>query len=117
VNPLTMLRAHQYDAELDAAVWVDDHNLLRHIAGFLAHHRVLRTVVLVVAAPLLAIPAAIWAARETGRVLDRAHEVAGKGTKPCRPCVTAEADAFAAEDTVTYTDVCNAWDLSDGGLL
>lgn len=116
MNPLTMLRAHQYDAELDAAVWVDDHNLLRRIAGFLAHHRVLRTVVLVAAAPLLAIPAAIWAARETGRVLDRAHEVAGEGTAPCKPCINREANEFAHAGALTYEDLVHGWDTKDSGL-
>lgn len=116
MNALAMLRAHQYEAEYDAAMWIDNRNVLRRIAGFLTHHRVLRAAVLVLAAPALAIPAAIWAARETGRVLDRAHEVAGEDTAPCQPCVKAEADKFAAGHTLTYADVCDAWDLTDGGL-
>lgn len=116
MNPLTLLRNHQADAELDAAVWVDDHAPLRRIVAVLAHHRVLRAVALVLAAPVIAIVSAIWAVRETGRVIDRAHEVAGEGTVPCRPCVIREADEFAHAGELTYTDVCHAGDLSDGGL-
>lgn len=116
MNPLTLLRNHQADAELDAAVWVDDQPLLRRAVATLAHHRVLRAVALALATPAIAVAATAWAVRETGRVIVRAHEVAGEGTAPCRPCINREADEFARSGVLTYTDVCNEWDLADGGL-
>jgi hypothetical protein len=117
VNPLPVLLAHRHEAEYDIAVWIDNHAQLGRAARFLAHHRMLRAAVVILAAALLAIPAAVMAAREAGRLIDRAHEVAGEGTAPCKPCVTREADEFVADNTeLTYADVCHAWDLKDGGL-
>lgn len=117
MNVLALLRDHQHDAEYDTAVWIDNHNRLGRAARFLAHHRVLRAVVLTVAAPALAIPAAVLAVREAGRLIDRAHEVAGEGSAPCKTCVTREANTFANDRTdLTYADVCHAWDIADGNL-
>lgn len=114
MNPLNLLRGHQPDAELDAAVWIDNQPLLRPIAGFLAHHRTVHAIASTALGVALAPVAAVAAAASTaGNVIDRAHEAAGEGTAPCSPCVTAEANEFADEDTLTYTDVCNAWDLGD----
>lgn len=110
MNALKMLRAHHAEAEIDAAVWIDSQPALRPIAAFLAHHRTTRALA---AAAIGTALAPITAAR----LINHAHAVAGEGSAPCRPCVTAEADEFAGDDTLTYTDVCNAWDLSDGGLL
>ncbi|NUQ98344.1 MAG: hypothetical protein HOY79_17930 [Streptomyces sp.] len=113
MNVLAALRNHQNDAEYDTAVWIDDHARLGRAVRFLAHHRVLRAAVLALAAPVIAIPAAVLAVREAGRLIDRTHEVAGEGTDPCRTCVTREADVFAASGDLSYEDFCHALDLGD----
>lgn len=119
MNVLNLLSSPSHEAEIDAAVWIDDQPLLRPIAAFLAHHRTTRAVATAAIGVALAPVAAVIATADTvGRVIDRAHAVAGEGTEPCRPCVTAEADEFAADGSVlTFADVVDAWDLSDGGLL
>lgn len=117
MNALKMLRAHHAEAEIDAAVWIDNQPALRTIAAFLAHHRITRTLAAAVIGTALAPISAVATAITAARLVDHAHAIAGEDSTPCRPCVTAEADDFAAEDTLTYTDVCNVWDLTDGGLL
>lgn len=120
MNTLKLLRGHQHEAEVEAAVWVDDHNLLRQVAGFLAHHRLVRAVVLTLAAPILALPAAIWAAREAGRIVDRAHEVSGEDGKFCGACTNevfkAEARVLRDADGFAYDDFIALCELADGGL-
>lgn len=107
------LRGSQYVAELDVAVWIDDHGRLRRPAQFLAHHGAVRRLLLAAALPVLAVVATCWAVREASRVILRAHEVAGEGTVPCPACVTGEADDLAGRNQLTYEDVCHAWDLGD----
>lgn len=118
MNALKMLRAHHAEAEIDAAVWIDNQPALRPIAAFLAHHRTARALAAAALGVVLApIATAANAAATAGNVIDRAHAIAGEGSAPCQPCVTAEADEFAADTTpLTYQDACNAWDLTDGGL-
>jgi len=117
VNALKMLRAHHAEAEIDAAVWIDNHNRLRRVAAFLAHHRILcaitAAVIGIALAPVTVVATAITAAR----LVDHAHAIAGEDSVPCRPCVTTEADDFARDGEITFEDAVNAWDLSDGGLL
>lgn len=117
MNTLKMLRAHHAEAEIDAAVWIDNQPALRQIAAFLAHHRTTRALTAAAIGTALAPITAAATAIAAARLVDHAHAIAGEGSAPCRPCVNAEADQFAADGTLTYTDVCNAWDLSDGGLL
>lgn len=112
-----MLRAHHAEAEIDAAEWIDNQPALRPIAAFLAHHRTTRALAAIAIGTALAPISAVATAITAARLVDHAHAVAGEGSAPCRPCVTAEADGFADENTLTYTDVCNVWDLTDGGLL
>lgn len=109
MNTLKMLRAHHAEAEIDAAVWIDNQPALRPIAAFLAHHRTTRALA---AAAIGTALAPITAAR----LINHAHAIAGEDSVPCRPCVTAEADEFAADGELTYEDACNVWDLTDGGL-
>lgn len=117
MNILDLLRG-QPDAELDAAAWIDEQPLLRPVAAFLAHHRTAHAIAATaIGVALVPVVAVANAAATAGNLIDRAHGAAGEGTDPCRPCVTAEADAFAADGTLTYEDACNAWDLADGGLL
>lgn len=119
MNPLNLLRAlSDSDAELDIAVQIDNQPPLRPVAMFLAHHRTMHAAVTaaigVALAPLAAV---VTTAATVGRVIDQTHQTAGEGTAPCKPCVTREADEFAADDTeLTYADVVDAWDLADGGL-
>lgn len=113
MDTLKLLRDHQADAEMDAAVWIDDQPLLRRAAGIIAHNRILRALTIAAVAPTAAAIGAAAAVIEASRVLDRAHEIAGEGTDPCRPCVTAEADQFAANGLLTYEDFCHALDLGD----
>jgi hypothetical protein len=116
VNPLTTLRTHQFDAEYDAAVWIDDHDRLRRVAAFLAHHLLAQFALLILASPILAAVGTVWAVGTAARVIARAHEVAGEDTVPCTDCVNREALSFSRTGELTYADVCNAWDLADGGL-
>lgn len=116
MNTLIQLRDHQHDAELDAALWIDDHDRLRRTAAFLAHHRLMLFALLILASPALAVVGAVWAVRTATRVIARAHEVAGEETVPCSSCVNREAAEFGRAGVLTYTDVCHAWDLTDGGL-
>jgi hypothetical protein len=118
MDVLGLLRTQWREAEVDTAIWIDDQKLLRPIAGFLAHHRTTRAVAAVALGAALAPAATVAAIITAGRVIDRAHEIAGEDTAPCKTCVNAEADEFSADtETLTYEDVCNAWDLTDGGLL
>lgn len=116
LNLLTMPR-EPTDVEIRVGVWIDGQPLLRPAAAFLAHHRTLHAAASVAAGIALApVVAAANAVATAGRVIDQAHAAAGEGTTPCRSCLTAEARQFARDGTLTYTDVCNAWDLTDGGL-
>jgi hypothetical protein len=108
-----MLRAHQYEAEYDAAMWIDNHNLLRRFALLLAHHRVLRAVALVLASPALTVAATCWAVRESGRVIDRTHEVAGEDSRLCPPCVNREAKILTRTDEFTVEDFIGLCDLGE----
>lgn len=117
MNTLKMLRAHHAEAEIDAAVWIDNQPALRQIAAFLAHHRTTRTLTTAAIGTALAPITAAATAIAAARLVDHAHAVAGEGSAPCRPCVTAEADEFAADGELTYEDACNAWEMKDGDLL
>jgi hypothetical protein len=117
VNALNMLRAHHAEAEIDAAEWIDNQPALRPIAAFLAHHRTTRPLAAIAIGAALAPISAVATAITAARLVDHAHAVAGEGSAPCRPCVTAEADGFARDGDITFEDAVNAWDLSDGGLL
>lgn len=114
LNLLTMPR-EPTDVEICVGVWIDNRPLLRPAAAFLAHHRTLRAAASVAAGIALApVVAAANAVATAGRVIDQAHAVAGEGSKPCGPCLTAEADEFAADDTpLTFETICHAWDLGD----
>lgn len=119
MNALKPLRDHQHEAECDAAVWIDDHDRARRVALFLAHHRVLRAAVLVVASPALAIAATGWAIREIWRVIDRTHEVAAEDRSICPPCARHDARALKADEftVATFIGLCDLAELrgTDGG--
>jgi hypothetical protein len=117
VNTLHVLRAHHAEAEIDAAVWIDNQPALRTIAAFLAHHRTTRALAAVAIGAALAPISAAVTAISAARLVDQAHAQADEGSKPCEPCVTAEADDFARDGEITFEDAVNAWDLTDGGLL
>lgn len=121
MNTLKVLHDHQHEAEYDTAVWIDDHRRPRRIALFLAHHRVLRAAVLVLASPALAIVASCWAVREFGRVIDCTHEVGVDSHKLCPPCAKRDARALKG-DGFTVADFIGLCDLAelrgtDGGDL
>lgn len=113
MNTLKMLRAHHAEAEIDAAVWIDNQPALRPIAAFLAHHRTARALTAAAIGTALAPISAAATAIAAARLVDHAHAIAGEGSAPCRPCVTAEADEFAADGELTYEDFCHALDLGD----
>lgn len=118
MNALNMLRAHQHEAEYDAAVWIDNQPALRPIAAFLAHHRTARALAAAAIGTALAPVSAVATAITAARLVNHAHAIAGEGSAPCQPCVTAEADEFAADDNaLTLADMADVWDLKDGGLL
>lgn len=107
------LHDHQHEAEYDAAVLIDDHDRARRVALFLAHHRVLRAAVLVVASPALAIAATGWAIRELWRVIDRVHEIGGEDGTMCPPCAKRDARALKGDEfTVeTFIGLCDLAEL------
>lgn len=113
MNTLKLLHDHQHEAEYDAAVWIDDHDQPRRVALFLAHHRVLRAAVLVLASPALAVVATCWAVREAGRVIDLTHEVAGEGSRMCPPCALHDARILGRADEFTTADFIGLCDLGD----
>jgi hypothetical protein len=116
VNALKMLRAHHAEAEIDAAVWIDNQPALRTVAAFLAHHRTARALAAAAIGTALAPISAVATAITAARLVDHAHAIAGEDSVPCSPCVTAEADEFARDGEITFEDAVNAWDLKDGGL-
>lgn len=113
MDTLKVLHDHQYEAEYDAAVWIDDHACLRRIALFLTHHRVLRAAALVLASPALAVVATWWAIREAGRVIDRTHEVRGEDGTICAPCTKHDVKALKCSDEFTVEDFIGLCDLAD----
>lgn len=119
MDTLKPLHDHQHEAEYDAAVLIDDHNRARRVALFLAHHRVLRGIVLAASSPALAVAAAWWAVREAGRVIDRTHEIAGEDGTICPPCARHDVRALKADEftVATFVGLCDLAELrgTDGG--
>lgn len=107
------------DAEIDAAVWIDNHDRPRRVALFLAHHPVLHGAVLVLASPAIAVVATFWAVRELGRVINRVHEVRGEDGAMCAPCAKRDARALKGDEfTVgTFIGLCDLAELrgTEGG--
>lgn len=113
MNTLKVLHDHQHEAEYDAAVWVDNHDRARRVALFLAHHRVLRGIVLAAASPAIAVAATWWAIREAGRVIDRTHEIRGEDGTICAPCAKRGARALWSPDEFTVADFIGLCDLAE----
>lgn len=113
MNTLKPLHDHQYEAEYDAAVWIDKHGRARRVALFLAHHPILHGAVLVLASPAIAVVATFWAVRELGRVINRVHEVRGEGGAMCPLCAKRDARALKGDEfTVeTFIGLCDLAEL------